>query len=243
MTYPGWAPRTLMTWLVCLLLGALLYPVMRMDAHWGGWLVGMDNLQARAQTGYGIPADVHAFTLQTMTDSHAVAVDVHRDVEIAGGTENMARQVLRELRDRLPSILTDVQRTSSRMPDLVSHGVQLEDSFRDAGDELEIVLEKFTITEDELNALLKSGWKLVDDADQLVASHQVNELLDGAAKITQNTAAMTGDFRAWEHQRLFPGPYQGKFKTLHRIFVVGRGVVTLAQPVYYGAGVFSELKR
>ena len=122
--------ETLMTWLVCLLLGALLYPVIRLDAHWGGWLVGMDNLQARAQTGYGIPADVHAFTLQTMTDSHAMAVDVHRDVEIAGGTENMARQVLRELRDRLPSILTDVQRTSSKMPDLVSHGVQLEDWFR-----------------------------------------------------------------------------------------------------------------
>ncbi|PSH05000.1 MAG: hypothetical protein CXZ00_04470 [Acidobacteria bacterium] len=215
------------------LVVAVLVVVCMVGVHLPGWLKGADNLQAEAQMGFGIPKDFHAIARQTMTDAHAIATDVHRDVEIAGGTANASRHILLLIRNNLPGIFGDVKATTAQLPNLVAHGSQLEQSLTETSDKAGVVVDRLAISADDLNELLKRGWKLVDDADVLIGSDRMNEVLDGMVKTSQNAAAMTNDFRAWEHGRLFPAPYSGKFKTLHRIYVIGRGVVTLAQPAYY----------
>jgi len=232
--------RMIRLWAGNSLIVAVFILVCMVGAHLPGWLKGADNLQAEAQRGFGVPKDFHAVAVQTMTDAHAIATDVHRDVEIAGGTANASRHILLLIRNNLPGIFSDVKSTTAQLPSLVAHGTRLEQSLTATSDKAGAVADKLVITADELNELLRRGWKLVGDADVLISSQRMNDLLDGLAKTSQNTAAMTGDFRAWEHQHLFPGPYSGKFKTLHRIYVVGRGIVTLAQPTYYTMGVLGK---
>lgn len=78
-------------------------------------------------------------------------------------------------------------------------------------------------TLEDVDGTVVSARTTLDDADNLITNPHLDHTLAHVDNIS-------GDFETRFHDFLFPPPYTGRFKTLHKVYVVGKGVVGIAAP-------------
>jgi methyl-accepting chemotaxis protein len=75
------------------------------------------------------------------------------------------------------------------------------------------------------------------DLDQKVKDPMIENTFDNLNRITASWALMSGDSQKKLHSFLYPEPYQGKFRTLHKVWSISKGVVQFSEPAFYLRGL------
>lgn len=101
-------------WLaVPVLLCAILGPV-----AWSSWKYGPETFKAIHDASKQIPSDVHQMTTGLTSDSATIALDVHRDVVVAGGAEAETEKTMRLIRSEAPAFIAQGHQELSALHDL-----------------------------------------------------------------------------------------------------------------------------
>ncbi len=78
-----------------------------------------DSIPMMAQGYGGVPSDIHDLTTELTKDSKEIALDVHRDVVVAGAAEGETEKTMRLIRSEAPSFIAQGHQELSAAHDLL----------------------------------------------------------------------------------------------------------------------------
>jgi hypothetical protein len=190
-------PRTLKDYAELTLVLSTLACVVIVGVHLPGWCRGFDHLQEQAQVAAGsapvamagAQGDVHALTGELTTASRTIALDVHRDVVVAGAAEGETEKTMRLVRGEAPQFFSEAHTDIQQFGSLLS----------DARQQIPVA-----------GTVIVSSRKLIDDADTTITGKSFKELLSSSADASRSFALTAHDTQAWWHAKLYPPKATGK---------------------------------
>lgn len=86
---------------------------------------------------------------------------------------------------------------------------------------------------DQADRSFESLRMTLDSTNDLITSPSLSQTMANASRITTSWALMSDDGQKKFHDLLYPQPYHGRFKTLHGIYIHGKPLLQLSEPLYY----------
>ena len=157
------------------------------------------------------------------------------DTSIAASAETLER--IRELRPAIAAATETLNRAGAAITSANATFARLEAHaeplFPAAADVLNRSSDLLTTANTQLppiGDLLRSGRKLVDDSDALIAGPTFADFLAGATLTSSNAAKISTDLYQWGHKALFPPKATGKMRFIVNTGRVAAGAARLVIP-------------
>jgi methyl-accepting chemotaxis protein len=93
---------------------------------------------------------------------------------------------------------------------------------------------------DSIPPMAQAGTQTLTSIKTLISDPDWAATLKNTNQIAANIATATSDLAKKEKEIFWPPPYKGRFKALHKVYVVGRGIIGISQPAYYTKELFAK---
>lgn len=113
-----WLHGLLWTGMVALCMVPVLLCAVLIPVAWSAWKYGPETFKAAHDAASSIPSDLHGMTAELTADSKTIALDVHRDVVVAGGAEGETEKTMRLIRSEAPDFIAQGHQELSAIHDL-----------------------------------------------------------------------------------------------------------------------------
>lgn len=219
-------PRVIAYWMLVLLLGILCISAVMLAFHLPGWLLGMDNLISKAQF---IPGDIHNLTVSLAEDSKSIAVDIHRDVIVAGVAEGETEKTMRLIRSEAPSFIAQGHQE-------IAESIRLTQSATLTVQEAQKAITEISTLPGHLNPLADNLAEAVNTTNTLIGDPATAGMRDHISGLAEQGAYFIADARKFENHVdtfFFPPKYSGAHPFWHGVEQVGKKALTFADKAYY----------
>jgi hypothetical protein len=240
MRYPRWMPQNLTQGLLCAVLGLLCAVLAPFALNCRATYTKVTTILLHAD---GLVNEARLAAKKSVTaseDTDKAIVALGKLVDGIGQTNAKAGVLLEQLGGTALSATNAINATSATVAKLGA----VADSTRERIDALastqakaDAAIDALTTIPAHVNDALAPLPSLEQHADLLISNPKIDTLLGNVDAVTMNAARATKDLADKEHELFFPPPCKGSLCWVKKSWRIGRAVLELAEPAYYGIGI------